>query len=197
MRWIVPLLLAIAPVQTLHATTAETAPADRLSYILMSSDGSSVSSGSSDDFRIANRYRSGGAPMLYVRDQGIGWLIRDRAILSRAEAIMAPQRELGRRQGELGAQQGQLGGEQGKLGAEQGRLGALMANARVREMGVLGRQMGELGRKQAALGEQQAELGRLQAALGRHPGRLAQEAQPKLRALVAEAVRRGVAQRVD
>src|SRR5688500_17458048 len=112
MRWIVPLLLATAPIQALNAGSA-----DRLSYILMTSDGSSLSSGSSDDFRLAHRHRSGKAPMLFVRQDGAAYVIRDPAILARAEAIMGPQRELGRRQGALGAQQGELGRKQGALGA--------------------------------------------------------------------------------
>jgi hypothetical protein len=72
-----------------------------------------------------------------------------------------------------------------------------MADARVRERGVLGRQQCELGRQQAALGEQQAALGRQQAALGREQARAAELAQPQFRALVNEALKRGLAQRVD
>ena len=192
MRWIVPLLLSLAPVQALHAGSA-----DRLSYMLMTADGSSHSSGSSDDFKLAHRYHSGKAPMLFIRADGAAYVIRDPLILRRAEAIMAPQRELGRRQGELGAQQGALGKRQGALGAEQGRLAKLMLDSPARQMGEFGRQQGELGRRQAALGEQQAALGRQQAALGRHQARAAEAARPKLRALLADAIRRGVAQRVD
>ena len=191
MRWIVPLLLAIAPVQALHA-----APANRLSYVLMTGDGSNMMSGSTDDIRRARALQAGNAPLLYVRQDGVAYVIRDPAILRRAEAIMAPQRELGRRQGALGAEQGELGRKQGALGKEQGRLGALMMDSTPRQMGELGRQQGELGRRQAALGEQQAILGQQQAALGRHQARLAEAARLKLRALLADAIRRGVAQRV-
>ena len=192
MRWMVPLLLAIAPVQALHAESA-----DRLSYVLLTGDGSNMMSSSSDDIRRARALQAGGAPLLFVRQDGVAYVIRNPAILGRANAIMAPQRELGRRQGALGEQQGELGRKQGALGAEQGRLGALMMNSTPRQMGELGRQQGELGRRQAALGEQQAILGRQQAALGRHQARLAEAAKPKLRALVADAIRRGLAQRVD
>ena len=192
MRWIVPLLLAIAPVQAAYADSA-----DRLSYVLLTGDGSNMMSSSSDDIRHARALQAGGAPLLFVRQDGVAYVIRNPAILGRANAIMAPQRELGRRQGALGEQQGELGRKQGALGAEQGRLGALMMNSTPRQMGELGRQQGELGRRQAALGEQQAILGRQQAALGRHQARLAEAAKPKLRALVADAIRRGLAQRVD
>ena len=151
MRWIVPLLIAIAPLQAAGADSYYSTSGDRLSYVLMTGDGNNMMSGTSDDIRRARSLRAGNAPLLYVRENGAAYVIRDPAILRRAETIMEPQRELGRRQGELGRQQGELGRQQGALGAEQGRLGRLMADARVRELGDLGRQMGELGRRQSAL----------------------------------------------
>ena len=198
MRWIGPLLLAIAPASALAAQTTITTSGDRLSYIYFADGkGSSMASGSTDDFQWAERYRSGNAPFLYVRDGGAAYVIRDPALLARASQIMRPQQELGKRQGALGAEQGELGRRQGQLGAEQGRLGARMSNTSARRMGELGKQMGELGRRQAALGSQQAALGSRQAELGRQQARLAEQAQPQLRALVADAVRRGVAQRAQ
>jgi hypothetical protein len=198
MRWIVPLLLAAAPLQAASADSFSFSSGDRLSYVLMTgSGGDSMMSGSSDDMRRAAALRAGNAPLLYVREDGVAYVIRDPALLQRAERIMAPQRELGARQDALGRQQGELGRQQGALGAQQARLGRMMADARVREMAELGRQQGELGRQQAALGEQQAALGRQQAALGREQARAAELAQPQFRALVNEALKRGLAQRVD
>lgn len=198
MRWIVPLLLAVAPAQSVGADTVHSVSSDRLSYVLLTgNDGSAMMSGSTDDITRARALRAGNAPLLYVREDGAAYVIRDAAILRRAEEIMRPQRELGNRQGELGKQQGELGRRQGALGKEQGRIGRMMADARVRELGELGRQQGELGRQQAALGNQQAELGRRQAELGRQQARLAELAQPQFRALVDEALRRGAAQRLQ
>ena len=194
MRWIVPVLIAIAPVQ---AGPAHAASADRLSYVLYA-DGSdsSTGSGDADDWRRAKALRAGNAPFLYVRDDGAAYVIRDPATLARAKAIMAPQQELGRQQGALGRQQGALGRQQGALGREQARIGRLMADASAREMGELGRQQGDLGRRQSTLGAQQAALGSQQARLGREQARLAALAEPKFRALVADAIRSGAAQRV-
>jgi hypothetical protein len=48
-----------------------------------------------------------------------------------------------------------------------------------------------------ALGEQQAALGHRQAELGRQQAHAAELAQPQFRALVGEAIRRGVAQRLQ
>src|SRR5215213_1223403 len=194
MRWIVPLLIAIAPAQALHAASAY-----RLSYVLLTgTDGSTTMiNGGTDDWHRAEALRAGNAPLLYVRENGAAYVIRDAVMLRRAEAIMAPQQELGRRQGELGRVQGDLGRKQGKLGAEQGRLGRMMADSTPRQMAELGKQQGELGRQQSQLGAQQAALGRRQAELGREQARLGELAQPQFRALVADAIRRGLAQRVD
>jgi hypothetical protein len=190
MRWIVPLALALAPIQAAHA-------ADRLSYVFMTGDGSSTMNGSTEDVRRAEALRAGNASLLYLRKDGAAYVIRDAAILRQAEGIMKPQQALGSRQGELGAQQGELGRRQGALGAEQGRLGARMADSTPRQIAELGRQQSELGRQQAALGEQQAALGRRQAELGRQQAELSRQAEPKFRALLNEALRRGLAQRVD
>jgi len=197
MRWIVPLLLVLAPVQAASADSYGSS-GERLSYVLMTGGGTnSMMNGSTDDIRRAEAYRAGNADLLFVRENGAAYVIRDPAILQRAEAIMAPQRELGKRQGALGRQQGELGRQQGALGRQQGELGRQMADARVREVGDLARQQAELGRQQAALGAQQAALGQRQAALGREQARASQLAEPQFRALVNEAIRRGLAQRVD
>jgi len=197
MRWIVPLLLAIAPAQSAIASDRDAS--DRMTYVLFdgSGDGSSMMSGSSDDFRLARKHRAGHSPLLYVRDGGSAYVIRDAALLSRAHAIMEPQRQLGERQGELGRQQDELGSRQAALGDEQGKLGALMANSTPLQMASLAERQAALGERQSSLGAQQAELGERQGELGRQQERLAEQARPQFRALVNEAIQRGLAQRVD
>ena len=193
MRWIVvPLAFALAPAAALHAASL-----DRLSYVLVTGDGSSTMSGSSEDFERFEALRTGKTPLLFVSDHGAAYVIRDPGLLHRAEAIMRPQQELGHRQGELGRMQGDLGRAQGALGAEQGRLGAQMADTTPRHMGDLGAKQAALGRQQSALGARQADLGRQQAELGRQQARLAEQAKPQFQALVAEAIKRGLAQRVN
>jgi bla regulator protein BlaR1 len=177
-----------------RAATSESG--HRLSYVLMTGDGDSMMSASSADYDGARALRAGGAPLLYVRQNGAAYVIRDPAILRRAEQIMQPQQEMGRRQAELGRQQAGLGGQQGAIGAQQGRLGAMMAASTPAQMRALGDQQRDLGRRQEALGVQQAALGQRQAALGREQARLAALAEPQFRALLDEAIRRGLARRV-
>jgi bla regulator protein BlaR1 len=174
------------------------AAADHASYILFSPGSESITmSGSTDDLGRARALRRGDEPLLYVREDGAAYIIRDPATLAQARELFRPEEELGLRQGELGRRQGELGRRQGELGAEQGRLGALQANATPREAAELSAQEGELGRRQGELGAQQGELGRQQGELGREQARLAHIAQEKLEVLVADAIRRGLAQRVD
>jgi bla regulator protein blaR1 len=190
----------VAPVVAVHgaaAIAAMTQAGDGVSYVLIEAGSrNSMMSGSLDHLRRAQALRNGSEALLYVRFGDAAYVIRDAATLRKAEAIFAPQQELGERQGELGERQGALGERQARLGAEQARLGALQANAPARRAAELGRQQGELGRQQGALGEQQSALGRQQAELGREQARLGRIAQEQIRELVADAVRRGVAERV-
>ena len=192
---------ALSAVTLIHAPEAVAKTVEspnQLNYVLFAPNSDSTSmSGSMDDIRRAQAYRNGKEALLYVRQGGNAYVIRDAATLSQARALFKPQEELGERQGELGRRQGELGKKQAALGAEQARLGALQADARPSEAGRLARQQGELGRRQGELGAQQGELGRQQGALGAEQGRLAQIAHSKLRGLIADAIRRGLAQPVS
>jgi len=194
--------VALAGLTALSALAMSVAPATaangQITYVLFSPGNDSISmSGSSDDIGRARSLRRGNEALLYVREGGATYVIRDPATLAQARALFRPQEELGERQGELGRRQGELGERQGQLGAEQGRLGALQANSPPREAAALAVQQGELGRRQGELGEQQGELGRQQGELGREQARLAHIAQEQLRGLVADAIRRGIAQRIN
>lgn len=163
---------------------------DHTAYVLLSPGSqSSTMSGSMDDLRRARALRAGREGLLYVRQGGAAYVIRDAATLRQAETIFAPQQALGERQAELGSRQAALGGRQAALGAEQARLGGLQAGASPRRAEAFARQQAELGRQQDALGQQQDALGREQDRLGR-------QADAALRNLVAVAIRRGLAQRM-
>lgn len=186
----------LAPIDPPAASAAQ--PEDGAAYVLLSPGSrSSTMSGSMDDLRRARALRAGLEGLLYVRRGGSAFVIRDSATLRRAEAIFEPQQALGARQAELGARQAALGHRQARLGAEQGRLGRQQADASPRRAVELGRRQAALGRQQDALGRQQGELGRQQGALGREQHRLSRVADESMRALLAEAIERGLAQRVD
>jgi bla regulator protein blaR1 len=184
---------------------------DSVTYVLLQAGtDTSFMSGSMDDIRRATRMRSGREGLLYARLGGTAYVIRDAATLRAAEAIFEPQRALGERQSELGSRQAALGARQAELGSRQAALGAQQARiggrqakaspdravALAREQEELGRQQDALGRQQDALGEQQDALGRQQDALGEQQDRLGREAEVRLRALLEDAIRSGMAQRV-
>lgn len=180
------------------ATTA----AEAFHFVMISGGHESTINGSSDDYQRAKALRSGTSPLLYVRERGAGYVIRDAALLRRADQFLEPQRKLGEQQGALGRQQGELGRRQGELGHQQGQLGhqtaqLVRAGATTAQLTELAGRQAALGKSQAALGEQQAALGRRQNALGEEQRRLSDVAQANLRKIFAEAKQRGLAQRVD
>jgi beta-lactamase regulating signal transducer with metallopeptidase domain len=85
-----------------------------------------------------------------------------------------------------GATQGELGELQGALGDLQGKLGEIQSKA--------GEQQGELGAKQGELGERQGKLGEEQGKLGEQQARLAEELSKKMKALLDNALAKGLAQ---
>jgi bla regulator protein BlaR1 len=171
---------------------------DRDAYVVMNAGSdSSTMSGSLDDIRRAKALRVGREALLYFRHDGASYVIRDADTLRRAAQIFEPQQQLGARQAELGSRQAALGSKQAAFGAQQARMGVRQAEATPTAAAALGEQQEELGRQQDALGRQQDELGKQQDVLGREQDRLAAEAEIKFRALVREALGRGLAQRVN
>lgn len=163
---------------------------DGTAFVLLAPGSQTVMNGSSEDVRRAKALRVDGERLLYVRQGGAAYVIRDAAVLRRAGSILKPQEALGARQAELGSRQAALGQRQAALGTEQARLGGRQADASPR-------QQAELSRQQTELSRQQSDLGNQQSALGSEQGRLAREAEAKFRALLADALQHGAAQRVD
>lgn len=167
-------------------------------FVLLSPDSESVEmSGSMEDVRRARSLRAGGEALLYVRQGGSAYVVRDAATLRKVRSLFAPQEALGARQAELGSRQAALGRRQAALGAQQAALGRRQADSAPTVSVELVRQQGELGRRQGDLGGQQAALGRQQAELGREQARLARIAENQMQALFDEALRSGLAQRVE
>ena len=195
------MLIAVAAVLPVHpvAAVADSIHRDDAAAYVVLAEGSrsATMSGSMDDLRRAKALRAGSEALLYVRHGGAAYVIRDAAVLRRAKAIFEPQEILGSRQAELGRRQAALGKRQAQLGVAQAQLGLHQTRASSARAAELGRQQDALGRQQDVLGQQQDVLGRQQSELGREQGRLAAQAKAQLRALVADAVQRGMAQRVN
>lgn len=197
-------------------------PWNKASYVVTRGQDSTVMRGTRKDLLAARKLgKEWGADVIWFERHGKAYAIRDAATVAKAQALFAPQEELGEKQGALGDQQGTLGEQQGKLGAEQAKLGEEMAalaakeaeqaqkhpekseafEARMREFGEkmeeLGRQQEALATKQEALGAKQEALGARQEELGKKQEKLALEAEKKLDALIDEAIQKGLAQEVE
>jgi len=223
-------LAGVVPYRVVQGTPAE--PAEKThrgnrtaitntsgdSYILIrgqeeTADGVSVvMSGSIDDIDRVKRLRKGGEAVLWFRQNGKEYVVRDAATLARVEALFEPMNKLGDEQSKLGDRQSALGDRQSALGDQQSELGdrqsavaeKLADRARSgkstddleRQLEDLGGQQEELGQKQEELGRQQEALGREQEKLGRRQEELSREAERQLGVMMSDVVARGLAQEV-
>jgi bla regulator protein blaR1 len=162
---------------------------------------------------------------VWIRSGSKRALIRDEAMVERAQEIMSPEIELNRSSGRLGGVQGSLGGTQGELGAEQGRLGERQARLGVaqarlamraagksmtpaqrrewqREMDELSAEQEELAglqerlaRKQEAMGEDQERLGAEQSRFAEHRKEVCAQVRREMKEFLADATARGLTEK--
>jgi beta-lactamase regulating signal transducer with metallopeptidase domain len=114
-----------------------------LNYVLLLDEHSSMMSGEMRDVTRARQFKRPGEQVLWFRQDGREYIVRDPAVLEQVTELWKPVHVLGNEQGKLGGQQGALGAQQGQLGAQQGALGA--------KQGSLGARQGELGARQGTL----------------------------------------------
>lgn len=187
------------------------------SYILI--NGKHVTMhGDSDDIKAVKQLQRDGEPLLWIRQDGKQYVVRDTATLERLKAAHAPIEALGKQQGALGEQQGALGERQGQLGARQGELGVKIATlamqraevamrqqhdgraaqeeALARRTEALAREQEALAKQQEALARQQEPLARQQEALARQQEAASKAMQREVDRVIGEAIRSGTAQRL-
>ena len=182
-------------------------------YVLIQ-DNEVTMAGHSDDIRIARTLQQGKAPVLWMREDGKQYIVRDAATVQRVKAAHAPVEALGAQQGKLGEQQGALGERQGELGAKQGELGRKMAAIATerasaalqgsrasdaetdRRLDALAQQQEALARQQEVLSRQQEPLARQQEALSRRQVAATEQMQREVKRLLDDAIRSGKAQQL-
>ena len=119
-----------------------------LNFVMFFSDDHTTMSGSTRDIERARRLRKPGEQMLWFREGGREYVVRDPAILQQVQSIWIPLNELGARQAKIGAEQAKLGSRQAEIGAQQAEIGARQAR--------LGAQQGDIGGEQSQLGAREA-----------------------------------------
>jgi beta-lactamase regulating signal transducer with metallopeptidase domain len=149
-----------------------------------------------------------------------------RATFEPQSKLGAQQAELGQKQSALGMKQAELGQKQAALGVKQAQMGLKHAElsmqmmrasqqgdeaarerqeqelekleeALEKDQEAISKEQEALGEQQEALGAEQEKLGEQQEKLGEQQEALAREAEKKLKALVEEALRKGLAEPVN
>jgi hypothetical protein len=115
---------------------------DEIEFVFLH-EGQTTMSGSTGDIERARRHRKGEEDLLWFREKGREYIVRDPAILSAVRNLWAPVAVIGEEQGEIGAKQGAIGARQAVIGAKQAEIGAHQAS---------------IGSRQAAIGARQAAL---------------------------------------
>ncbi|HEY3949602.1 hypothetical protein [Phenylobacterium sp.] len=204
--------LVVSAGPLLAAPVAETAPprvagdphsdpdgvSDHTSYLLFAEGSRSIDvSGSTGEAGRARASRIGLEAMLYVREGAAAYVIRDPATLRRARALFVSEDALGAQQTALSSQQATLSKLQTELAREQDRLSHLQSHAAPSDAADLTREQNALGRDVNELGRVINSLGRDISILGGSQDQLAEDARMEFQDLFAEALRRGVARRID
>jgi hypothetical protein len=143
--------------------------------------------GSSRDLERVRRL-AGNTPVLWARQDGAEWLVRDGKLVARAQALLAPLDALSEQMKPLGDKQGVLGKQQTAMGKQMREL----SRDPERNSGA----MTALGDKMSALGEKQEAIGRQQEAIGAKMEAVSAQLGPKLSAILDDARAAGLAQPV-
>lgn len=174
---------------------------------ILYSDDLTVMRGDPDDYRRAEAARPGGDPFVWYRDGDKAWVLSDRAYLQRIREIYAKAQQPAEDGREQAERQQKLDMEQAALDEQMARLSARQAELVSREMNAggasaaeyaaghaaIGREQADLGKKMAAIGRVRAEQGKANAALAQRQRQAADQASAEVDALLAKAVREGVA----
>jgi bla regulator protein blaR1 len=119
-----------------------------LNFVFFITENHTTMSGSMNDINRARQFKRAGEQLLWFRQGGREYVIRDRGMLRQIEDLWAPVGAIGDQQGVLGHDQGEIGKLQGELGAKQGLIGL--------EQGKIGGRQGILGERQGRLADEES-----------------------------------------
>jgi bla regulator protein blaR1 len=119
-----------------------------MNYVLFLDDHHTTMSGSTRDIEIARRHRRAGERLLWFRQAGREYVVRDPSVIDQVVNLWAPVNVIGAEQGKVGARQGEIGARQVEIGARQGQVGV--------EQAVIGGKQGDIGDRQGRLAAREA-----------------------------------------
>ena len=114
-----------------------------MNYVLFLDGNHTNMSGSMRDIETAGRHRRNGERLLWFRQAGREYVVRDPSVIDQVLNLWAPVNVIGEQQGKVGSRQGELGARQGAIGVRQGQVGV--------EQGVIGAKQGAIGDRQGKL----------------------------------------------
>lgn len=138
-----------------------------LNYVYFRTDKSTTMSGRISDIDRARRYKQPNERIVWFRDGGREYVIRDAAAFKEIETIWRAVQGLGEAQSKLGKQMSELGHKMEELGSQQGLLGARQGTLSTREAALSMResrrslsdaQRAEIARQREALQQEIREL---------------------------------------
>ena len=145
-----PLEILTTPAKT-RDEPQQPEPGEReMNYVLFLDGKNTTMSGSTRDIEIAGRHRRNGERLLWFRQAGGEYVVRDPSVIEQVMNLWAPVNAIGEAQGKLGSRQGELGARQGDIGQRQGRVGVEQA---------------VIGSKQAAIADRQGRLAAREASV--------------------------------
>ena len=126
-----------------------------LEFVYLPDNGTTTMSSRTEDVGRARHYQRGDEPLLWFRDGGHEYVVRDPGVLREVVDLWDPVIRIGGEQGRIGAQQGAIGARQGS--GEVTQDSELMRELREKMLG-LGREMERL-RTQMAAADRRARMG--------------------------------------
>jgi bla regulator protein BlaR1 len=170
------LLVPISPVaaETCDDDDAVAGADEDLNYIYFHDDNTTSMSGKVSDIDRARRHKQPNERIVWFRDGGHEYVIRDPAMIKEVDTLWRPVKEIGDVQGKLGSQMGELGRRMGELGSQQGLLGTRQGTLSTREATLSIRESNgslsdakraELARLRTALKQQMRDLEKQMRAL--------------------------------
>jgi len=119
-----------------------------MNYVLFLDGNNTNMSGSTRDIETARRHRRNGERLLWFRQTGGEYVVRDPSVIGQVLNLWAPVNAIGEAQGKVGSRQGELGARQGAIGARQAQVGV--------EQAVIGSKQGAIGDRQGRLAARDA-----------------------------------------
>ncbi len=168
---------------------------DSYALVRQGESGSSMHTHSGDRKSIEAVRRSIDGDFLWFRDGGKAYVVQDREVLAKVDAAWAPLNRLGERMDGYGRQMDEHGKRMAALGKQMDEAAASLVRGRETDRKTQGAEasMEEIGKRMNEAGKPMDALGKQMNLLGKQMERESRTADKAVRALIREAMAKGLA----